>query len=269
MDQRGADHWVVNRDRYDRMYEPFQTALLSAAGIRGGEHVLDVGCGYGTTTLAAAALARPGTVTGIDVSPTMLALARRSMAGSAGTSTVSFVEDDAQTHPFPPSTFDVVVSRFGVMFFDDPVAAFTTLRRATRPGGRLAFVSWRSPAYQPWLCVPGAAVARYVELPDLTNSGGPGMFGLANPDRVRAVLQAAGWTAVELDPVTAPLRVGSSPEDAVAFLRSGSLGRRALDGADEDVEARALAEVRAALAPYTQPDGVRLDASVWLVHARA
>lgn len=266
MDERGADHWVVHRDRYDGMYEPFQRALLSAAGIRRGEDVLDVGCGYGTTTLAAEALARPGTVTGIDVSPTMLALARTS---AAGTSTVSFVEDDAQTHVFPASSFDVVLSRLGLMFFADPVAAFTTLRRATRPGGRLAFVSWRSPAHQPWLCVPGAAVARYVELPDLTNGGGPGMFGLADPDRVRAVLQAAGWTSVELEPMTIPLRLGSSPQDAVSFLRRGSLGGRTLDGTDEDTEARALADVRAAMAPYTVADGVRLDASVWLVQARA
>lgn len=266
MDQRGADHWVVHRDRYDHMYEPFQAALLSAAGIRSGETVLDVGCGYGTTTLAAAALARPGTVTGIDVSPTMLALARTT---AAGISTVAFVEDDAQTHAFPPASFDVVVSRFGVMFFADPVAAFATLRRATRPGGRLVFVSWRSQEHQPWLCVPGAAVAHYVELPDLTNGGGPGMFGLADADRVRTVLRAAGWTAVELAHVTTPLPLGRSPEDAVSFLRSGSLGRRALDGADEDTEARALAEARAALGPYTQADGVRLDASVWLVQARA
>ncbi|MEZ0448031.1 class I SAM-dependent methyltransferase [Cellulomonas sp. ICMP 17802] len=266
MDQRGAEHWVVHRDRYDRMYEPFQDALLAAADIRSGESVLDVGCGYGTTTLAAAALARPGPVTGIDLSPTMLALAR---AGAAGTSTVSFVEDDAQTHDFPPSSFDVVVSRFGVMFFADPLAAFATLRRATRPGGRLAFVAWRSPADQPWLCVPGAAVARYVELPDLTNGGGPGMFALADADRVRALLGAAGWTGVELAPVTTPLLLGRSPEDTVDFLRSGSLGSRTLDGTDADTEARALAEARAALARYTRPDGVRLDAGVWLVQARA
>jgi len=266
MDERGADHWVRNRDRYDRMYEPFQTALLAAAGIRSGEHVLDVGCGYGTTTLAAAALARPGTVTGIDVSPTMLALARSS---AAGTSTVSFVEDDAQTHDFAPSTFDVVVSRFGLMFFADPVAAFATLRGATRPGGRLASVSWRSPAHQPWLCVPGAAAARYVDLPDLTNGGGPGMFALADAERVRGLLGAAGWTEVELEPVTTPLLVGRSPEDAAAFLRSGTLGHRTLGGLDEDTEARAMTDVRAALARFTQPDGVRLDASVWLVRARA
>src|SRR6478609_7717682 len=109
MDQRGADHWVVHRDRYDRMYEPFQTALLSAAAIQPGEHVLDVGCGYGTTTLAAADLARPGTVTGVDVSSTMLDLARATAADREG---VAFVEADAQVHAFDP--VDVVVSRFGL-----------------------------------------------------------------------------------------------------------------------------------------------------------
>lgn len=268
MDETGAEHWVVNRERYDRMYEPFQAALLSAAAIGGGEQVLDVGCGYGTTTLAAADLARPGTVTGIDLSPTMLRAARERSAGTEG---ISFVEDDAQVHAFEPATFDVVLSRFGLMFFDDPVAAFTNLRRATRPGGRLAFVAWRSPAHQPWLCVPGAAAGRFVDVPDLTNGDGPGMFSFADGDRVRALLGAAGWTAVELEPVTTPLLVGGggTTDDAVAFLRSGTLGRRLLDGVDGDTEAQVLAEVRVALAPHTQPEGVRLDAGVWLVQARA
>jgi len=266
MNKAGAEHWVANRERYDRMYERFQSAMLSAAEIRRGEHVLDVGCGYGTTTLAAADLARPGAVTGIDVSPTMLDTAR---ARATAVDNVSFVLDDAQDHPFPPSTFDVVLSRFGLMFFADPVAAFTNLRRATRSGGRLAFVAWRSPAHQPWLCVPGAAAGRFVAVPDLANGDGPGMFALADEDRVRALLGAAGWTAVALEPVTTPLLVGGSVEDAVAFLRSGTLGRRLLDEADEETEARALAAVRAAMDPYNRADGVRLDASVWLVQARA
>jgi SAM-dependent methyltransferase len=268
MDETGAEHWVVNRERYDRMYEPIQAALLSAAAIRAGEEVLDVGCGYGTTTLAAADLARPGSVTGVDTSSTMLGMARER---AAGRDDICLVEDDAQVHAFGPSVFDVVVSRFGLMFFADPVAAFANLRRATRPGGRMVFVAWRSLALQAWLRVPGAAVARVVAVPDLGGGDGAGMFSLADEDRVRSVLGAAGWSAVELEPVTVPLLIGGggSTEDAVVFLRTGSLGRRLLDGADPDTEARALAEVRAALAAHTGDDGVRLDASVWLVRARA
>ena len=268
MNEAGADHWVANRERYDRMYEPFQVALLSAAAIQDGEHVLDVGCGYGTTTLAAADLTGPGTATGIDISPTMLEVAR---SRAADRTNVAFVEDDAQVHVFEPSTYDVVVSRFGLMFFPDPVPAFTNLRRATRPGGRLAFVAWRTQSQQPWRCVPGRAAARIVAVPDLENGSGPGMFSLADENRVRDVLGAAGWTSVELEPVTTPLLVagGGSTDDAVAFLASGTLGRRVLDGTDEDTEARVLAEVRAALVPHTHPEGVRLAAGVWLVSARA
>ncbi|GIG20619.1 methyltransferase [Cellulomonas chitinilytica] len=270
MDETGARHWIDNRDRYDRMYRPVEDALLSAAAIRPGEHVLDVGCGYGTTTLDAADLARPGTVTGVDVSPAMLETAR---ARAAGDDHVTFVEGDAQTHTFRPPSCDVVLSRFGLMFFADPVAAFVNLRRATRPGGRLAFIAWRSPRHQPWLCVPGAAAAHAlgVPVPDLAEGDGPGMFSLADEGRARSVLVAAGWTEVEVEPVTVPLLVGGggTVEDAVTFLRTGTLGRRLLDGVDVDTGARALAEVRAALAPHTHPDGVRLDAGVWLVRARA
>ena len=190
---------------------------------------------------------------------------------AADRTNVAFVEDDAQVHAFEAAIYDVVVSRFGLMFFPDPVAAFTNLRRATRPGGRLAFVAWRSQSQQPWLCVPGRAAARIVAVPDLENGSGPGMFSLADESRVRDVLGAAGWTSVELEPVTTPLLVagGGSTDDAVAFLASGTLGRRVLDGTDEDTEARVLAEVRAALVPHTHPDGVRLAAGVWLVSARA
>ncbi|WP_028045230.1 class I SAM-dependent methyltransferase [Cellulomonas sp. URHE0023] len=266
MNETGAQHWVAHRDHYDRMYAKFQAALLSAAAIRPGEQVLDVGCGYGTTTLAAAEVARPGTAVGIDVSPTMLDLAR---ARAVGVPNVTFVEADAQDHRFAPSSFDVALSRFGLMFFTDPVAALANLRRATRPGGRLAFVAWRSLARQPWLCVPGTAAARIVPVPGMETRDGPGMFSFADPDRVRSLLTAAGWTGVELASVTEKLPVGDSPEDAVAFLASGTLGRRLLDGSDEQTQARVLAEVRAALAPHTRGDGVRLGASVWLGQARA
>ncbi len=268
MDRSGAEHWVTHRERYDRMYAPFQAALLSAAQIRPGQSVLDVGCGYGTTTRAAAALARPGTVTGIDVSPTMLDLARE-LAGDDDH--VAFVEADAQVHPFAPEAFDAVVSRFGTMFFADPVAAFTHLRHATRPGGRLAFVAWRSLRHQAWLRVPGAAAARVVPVPDLRTGDGPGMFSMADDTRVRTVLEESGWTGVEVEDVTVAIPVGGGGpvEEAVTFLRTGTLGQRVLGDADPATQERVLDQVREALAPHAGPDGVLLDASVWLVRARA
>lgn len=263
-----AGRWVGHQDQYDRMLAPFASMVLGAAALSPGEHVLDVGCGCGVTTRDAARAVTPGTVTGIDLSAPMLERARES-AARAALANVSFQQSDAQTQRFPLA-FDAVISRFGVMFFADPVAAFANLRAAARPGGRLVFVCWQSLAANEWLTVPGAALAEHLPVPDLADPGGPGMFALAEPGRVRSVLEDSGWNGISVTPARTPILVGGgSIEDAVTFLRTGPMGRRHLDGADAETQARAIAAVRAVLARHGNQDGVYLDAAVWLVHARA
>ncbi len=264
-------HWVTNQARYDRMNEPFAALILAAAAPWAGSHVLDVGCGCGGTTLGAARLIAPGQAVGIDLSGPMLARARAG-AEAADIGNAVFQQGDAQVHPFEPARFNAVISRFGIMFFADPVAAFANIRSATRPAGRLVFACWQPLAANEWLLVPGAALAEHVLPPAGFGSGdGPGMFAFSDPDRPRQILAAAGWRDIQITSEHTSILVGGggTVEDAVEFLRTGSMSRTMLAGADAGTVGRAVASVRAALAPYADADGVRMGAAVWLVQATA
>ena len=264
-------HWITNQARYDRMNEPFSALILAAAELRPGSDVLDVGCGCGGTTLAAARVIAPGQAVGLDLSGPMLARARAD-AEAAGLRNAVFQQGDAQVHPLEAARFDTVLSRFGTMFFADPVAAFANIRSATRPGGRLVFVCWQPLPANQWLLVPGSALAEHVPPPAGFGSGdGPGMFAFSDPGRPREILAAAGWRDIEITAEHASILVGGggSVEDAVEFVRTGSMGRMLLAGADAGTFDRAVASVRAALAPYADAEGVRMGAGVWLVQAVA
>jgi SAM-dependent methyltransferase/DNA-binding transcriptional MerR regulator len=265
-----AAHWVIHQAAYDRMLAPFVDMVLDAAALGPGDRVLDVGCGCGATTRAAAKAAPSGTAVGVDLSAPMLARARAD-AEAAGLANARFEQTDAQIHPFEEATFDAVISRFGIMFFTDPVAAFANLRRATRPGGRLAFVCWQDLVANEWLVVPGAAIAQHVPLPDGGPSGAAGMMAFADPYRVRSVLTDAGWRDITVAPQQTSMLVGGGGtlDEAIEFLRTGSMGRSLLAGADPETAARAVAAVREALLSHVADDGVRLDAAVWCVSARS
>jgi SAM-dependent methyltransferase len=256
-------HWIEHEADYDRQLEEYGTALLDAAHLEERSRVLDVGCGTGTTSIAAAQHARQ--VLGVDLSPVLIERARVRAARHAN---VAFEVADAQTAAFEP-TFDVVISRFGLMFFADPRAAFANLRRALVPGGRLVTVCWQSLDRNDWMRVPGNALAQVVPLGDLAEPGQPGPFSLGSPDELTTLFGDTGWDDITVDGWTIPVPVGGarSLDDAVEFVRGGSLGRSALAGVSPAVERRALGCVRDALAPYVTADGVVLPGAAWLVGA--
>jgi SAM-dependent methyltransferase len=261
-----GEFWAAHADRYDLASAAFDPALLAAARVGAADRVLDVGCGAGVSTRAAARAAPAGHATGIDLSAPLLAEARRRSA-AAGLTNTAFVQGDAQVHPFGPAAFDVAVSRFGAMFFGDPVAAFGNVARALRPGGRLALLSWQPLAGNEWLLVLRRALAAGRTLPE-PPPGAPGPFGLADPDHVRRVLTAAGFAAVDLADVPGVVRLGADAGDAFAFLAGSGVARGLLGDLDDGARRAALDELRAALAEHETPDGVLLGAAAWLTTAR-
>jgi len=260
-----GQHWVGHRERYEAMLRDVTARMLAAAAIEPGDVVLDIGCGCGGTTRAAAGVASAGRVLGVDLSEPMLAEARR-QAERAGMANVEFARVDAQVAAFPSASFDVAVSRNGVMFFDDPHAAFANVARALRPGGRLAFVCWQEPARSELFTLPLGVLATHLPLPALGGDG-PGGFSLADPARIRTLLTDAGFGDVIIDPVVATMRIGRDVDDVVAFLRSVPLARSVLTSADETTSATITAALRDALAPHQSSDGLYLDGAAWLVTA--
>jgi SAM-dependent methyltransferase len=260
-------HWAENAERQDRMFDGFARLVLDAAQPGGADRVLDIGCGAGGTTMEAARRAPGGSVLGADLSGLLLAAASR-RAEEAGLGNVAFAEADAQVHPFPAGGFDVAVSRFGVMFFDDPDAAWANIGRALRPGGRLVFCCWREEAVNDFFAVPRAAVGPLVPPPAPAEPFAPGPLSLASSERIQSLLAVAGFTSVTVTPVTVPLLVGSGPRDAAEYLAGMGPARALLADAAPDVRAAGIDALAGAFASRVADGGVRLGAAVWLVTAR-
>ena len=261
-----VQHWVSHVDRYEAASARFDPWLLAAARITATDRVLDVGCGAGVSSTAAARAAVDGHVVGLDLSAPLLAVARR-RTQAAGLANATFVQGDAQVHPFEPAAFDVVLSRFGVMFFGDPATAFANIATALRPDGRLAMLVWQGMDRNEWLGILFETLAAGRPLP-APAKGAPGPFGLADPDTVRRVLTGAGFADVELADVREPERVGADVDDAYAFMTSLGPTRGLLAGLDEGAREAALDALRARLSDRAGPDGVLLGAAAWLVTAR-
>lgn len=264
-----GDHWATNADRYTRMLSDFEDIVTTEASYVPGERVLDVGCGSGDLTLAAArVVGGSGSVHGVDLSPAMLAVAN-ARAAAEGVDNVTFEAADASTFRPEGAGFDVAVSRFGVMFFDDPTGAFAHLRSFMVPDGRLAFVCWQDLFANDWMIVPGAAVAEVLPLPVGDDSTAPGAFAFADPERVTAILADAGFRQPVATPVAADLWMGDSAADAVRLMRTTGLGRAVFENAPPDLEAEAVERATAALVPYESPEGVLVGGAAWLVTASA
>lgn len=264
--------WVTLQKMIDGQIGDLGRVAIDRADVRPGAKIIDIGCGCGETTIDLARRVAPnGSVLGIDISGPMLERARY-VAGVANITNAKFENADAQTHPFPEAAFDLVHSRFGVMFFIDPAAAFANLRRTVKPGGRLTFICWQAMQLNPWMLVPLMAVAQHVELPAPPAPDAPGPFAFADPDRVRNLVEGAGFVDVGVESLTTKVTVGGSDDmDAVVdFLMQMGPAASVLREADPAIAPRVATSIRDAIRLYYVEDlGVRMEAAAWIVTARA
>jgi SAM-dependent methyltransferase len=263
----GGEHWVAKQAMQETVLAPFCDFLIDRAKPVAGERVVDVGCGCGGTTFAFADRVGPaGHALGVDISAPMLARARELSQGKAN---VEFVLVDATIHAFAPASFDILASRFGVMFFAQPALSFANMRKALRPGGRLTFVCWRTPRDNPWLMLPLTAVYEHVpKLPQLGPED-PGPFSFASEERVHRVLGEAGFSsiAMERQDVSLDVAAGKGLEVAVKTALESGPANRALEGQPEEKVKASIESIRKALTPLQKGNSVPLGASVWLVTA--
>lgn len=264
-DGEEGDEWTVHAEHYDAASRRYDPHLLEGADLTRTDRVLDVGCGTGISARDAAQLVVQGGVTGIDLSARMIAEARRRSA-AAGLANTAFVVGDAQVYPFDNDAFDVVISRFGALFFGQPVAAFANLARALRRRGRVALLAWQGLARNDWVLALCESLAAGRSLPE-PPAGAPGPFGLADPDDVRRLLADAGFVDIELSEVREPMFLGSDTDDAFSFVAGLGLTRGLTAGLDPDIRDAALDTLRRRLARQETADGVLLNGAAWLITA--
>ncbi len=265
----GGERWANLKAPHDAMLAPLTEKVFDAVGFAPGQRVLDLGCGTGTTTFEIAQRIAPtGSVTGIDFSETLLALARKQRAAEPDLP-VAFESADVETHAFTPGSFDVAFSRIGVMFYADPAAAFANIRRALISGGRLAFVCWREVRANTWASVTIGIARRHIELPPRPGPEDPGPYSFRDPERVRRILTEAGWSAIAIEELDADAYMGADLDEAVAkFLAMGPIASL-VQAAPDDKRAAIAAELRAALPEYVTEGGVIMHAATWMVTAEA
>jgi SAM-dependent methyltransferase len=259
--------WVELQDVLDRVLSPFETQLFDEAFPGEGGRVLDIGCGAGSTTISMARRLGPGGLcVGVDVSEPLLTAAR-AHAAARGISSATFVQADAQTCVFEPASFDSVISRFGVMFFDDPEAAFVNMRRAARPDAKLTFVAWRSPAENPFMTTAKRAAEPLLPNMPTPAPDAPGQFAFADGDRVQRILQASGWKDIGIRPID--VEGCLAEKDLLAYVtKLGPVGL-ALREVDESIRARTAEVLRTAFEPFVVNGTARFTMACWLVSAHA
>jgi len=244
-----------------------QPLLRAATAIQPGERVLDVGCGTGQSTRDAGRAAAPGPVLGVDLSAGMLDRARE-LTADAGLDNVRYEQADAQVHRFEPESFDLAMSRFGVMFFGDPVAAFGNIGRALRPGGRLVVMVWQSRERNEWAtAIREALTAEVAATPDV-QAAVDSPFSLADPSTVTGILEAAGFADVALQDVNEPNHLGADARSAYEFVRGLWSTGTLLERLTPEQAVRACDRLRAVMASHDTGQGVLFDSRVWIVSAR-
>ena len=245
--------------------------IFPSLNVREGDRVLDVGCGFGDTAIQLARRVGPsGSVLGIDCCAVFLETARKD-AAAAGVDNIAFIEGDAQLYPFEPE-YDFCFSRFGAMFFENPVVGLKNMRRALKPGGTMTMIVWRAIEDNPWLGLPKEIVLKFLPPSgEDARTCGPGPFSMANQEMVTKQLEIAGYDGIEFERIDAPLMVGDSPEDAVGFqLAVGPAGEVYREAGAEakrrhgEIEAALLTE----LGRYANAEGIVMDSSSWKITAR-
>jgi SAM-dependent methyltransferase len=265
----GGQRWASRQQAQDILLAPVADVLIDRAKPKAGERVIDIGCGSGATTIAFAQKIGPsGHALGVDVSGPMLERARQSAPKDAA---IDFVLADATIYPFEAASFDLLASRFGVMFFADPAKSFANMRKALRPSGRLTFACWREPRENPWMMTPLQAVYKHV--PKLPQQGpeDPGPFAFASEARVHRILGEAGFTGIAMEacPLSLDIAIGRGLEAAVQSALEIGPATRALEGQPAELREAAIHSIREALVPFVKGDAVPLAASIWIVTARA
>ncbi|VIO75370.1 Aklanonic acid methyltransferase DnrC [Bradyrhizobium ivorense] len=265
----GGERWAKRQAAQDIVLKPVLDLLVDRAAPQAGERVVDVGCGSGASSFALAAKVAPdGRVFGVDVSEPMLTRARQSVPSGLP---VEFALADATVYPFAPESFDLLASRFGVMFFADPVLSFANLHKAMRKSGRLAFVCWQEPRENPFFMAPLQAVYQHVPKMPPVGPEDPGPFAFASEARVTRILSEAGFSRIAMEPCRVELDIATGRGIDAAVQSALEIGpaSRALDGHPDDVRAAATASIREALTPFAKGDAVLLPGAIWIVTARA
>ena len=259
-----GDYWAANADLYDAAIDEYHAELLDRAAITPDDAVLDIGCGTGQTTRDAARIATSGTALGIDLSSSMLDVAR-SRAEQEGVHNAAFVQGDAQIHPFESASFGVALSRTGTMFFGDRAAAHANIATALRPGGRLALAVWQPMSENEWFTSFVSALAAGRDMPAPPPEA-PSPFAMSEPDLVGPLLESSGFEDVEFGELRAPMFFGDTAAEAHDFIL-GQLGWIVAD-LDETTRQAALAALLRTMQEHEGPDGVQFGSAMWMISAR-
>ena len=259
--------WVEMQERIDSMLSPFGEKALRTLNPQKGEKILEIGCGTGTMTLALAEHVKTsGKILAADISHPMLELAI-SRGKAAPLKCISFVEADAQVYTFPTGQFDALFSRFGVMFFEDPIAAFRNFHGAVRKGGRLVYVCWADRKDNPWIRIPTGASKEFLEIPPPPETDAPGQFAMEREARVREILGKAGWSKIELERFDIDHSLGQNVQDAAGFISKMGPMSEPFALAGNRTKQKCLEAIQCALKPYENSTGVQMRFGTWIVSA--
>lgn len=262
-----GEKWARQADSQDVMLEPLGMVAMNACDIKAGHKVLDIGCGSGSTTIEIARrVGAAGRVVGMDISTPMLNVARARI-NALNIEGTAFENKDVATFPFPAGTFDRLFSRFGVMFFVDPIAAFTNIRGGLKSDGRLGFVCWQALNKNQWFETPINVALKHIPPPPPSTPDAPGPMAFAKPDRVRSILSSAGFGNIDIEPLETTLILGADVAASVQKLVQSGPVSRLLNDASEDIKARVAADLGDALVEFETDGGVKLGCAVWIVTA--